>query len=328
MRKKTLTTVNTTAPATGNSPTTAPSATAAAAANNNNNRKLNARDAAEKKVTLMVVYMIGAYLVAWTPYSIMALIETFYDYSSPRSESVFSAAMATIPSLFAKTSCVTNPLVYGLLNPLFRSACLKLWQQSTFFQNHFKWINNLFNGRDGGGGGRRRRRNNRSAADGAAQDGADDDQNADDENETLTLRNRNVRNQDNNGADNTGGDDPNGSGGTGDDAVSGLNAVTTGAMTESRGFYLTITDYTVAANDDQCPVPSPNGEKGSAYSSNVCVISPSTTQDTAASVDSVVIQKNAAPSIEEDKESASNASVAMVVSVSIEAIPHPHPPVL
>ena len=76
---------------------------------------------------MMVVYMIGAYLVAWTPYSIMALVETFYDYSSPKDRGVFSAAMATIPSLFAKTSCVTNPLVYGLLNPLFRSACLKLW---------------------------------------------------------------------------------------------------------------------------------------------------------------------------------------------------------
>ena len=79
---------------------------------------------------MMVVYMIGAYLVAWTPYSIMALVETFYDYSSPRDQGVFSAAMATIPSLFAKTSCVTNPLVYGLLNPLFRSACLKLWARA------------------------------------------------------------------------------------------------------------------------------------------------------------------------------------------------------
>jgi hypothetical protein len=34
-------------------------------------------DAAEKRVTVMVACMVGAFLAAWTPYSILALFETF-----------------------------------------------------------------------------------------------------------------------------------------------------------------------------------------------------------------------------------------------------------
>ena len=114
-------------------------------------------DAAEKRVTVMVACMVGAFLAAWTPYSILALFETFIgdaaaDHSGSggaagagrnMSSSSFissssldgqtnaeeekgtfllhyvgaiSPAFATIPSLFAKTSAVLNPLIYGLLN--------------------------------------------------------------------------------------------------------------------------------------------------------------------------------------------------------------------
>ena len=107
-------------------------------------------DAAEKRVTVMVACMIGAFMAAWTPYSILALFETFIgdandDHSgggrnmssfsldghqqfndnqtSAEQNQIFfdyvgtiSPAFATIPSLFAKTSAVLNPLIYGLLN--------------------------------------------------------------------------------------------------------------------------------------------------------------------------------------------------------------------
>jgi hypothetical protein len=98
-------------------------------------------DAAEKRVTVMVACMVGAFLAAWTPYSILALFETFIgvaDHSGgpgrnmsttfnldgqPDGEDNYfyyvgaiSPAFATIPSLFAKTSAVLNPLIYGLLN--------------------------------------------------------------------------------------------------------------------------------------------------------------------------------------------------------------------
>lgn len=90
-------------------------------------------DAVEKRVTLMVAVMIGAFLAAWTPYSITALIETFIgDDNNVTNDSItgsdepadgfhyyvgsISPAVATVPSLFAKTSAVLNPLIYGLLN--------------------------------------------------------------------------------------------------------------------------------------------------------------------------------------------------------------------
>ncbi|KAK4011805.1 hypothetical protein OUZ56_020917 [Daphnia magna] len=101
----------------------------------------NGGDPVEKKVTVMVAVMIGAFIMAWTPYSILALIETLIsdtanmtDYSNTtiinRDGNFFyngtvSPALATIPSLFAKTSAVLNPLIYGLLNTQFRSAWKK-----------------------------------------------------------------------------------------------------------------------------------------------------------------------------------------------------------
>ncbi|KAI9558094.1 pteropsin4 [Daphnia sinensis] len=103
----------------------------------------NGGDPVEKKVTVMVAVMIGAFIIAWTPYSILALIETLIsdtanNYSNATlingDENFFyngtvSPALATIPSLFAKTSAVLNPLIYGLLNTQFRSAWKKFASQ-------------------------------------------------------------------------------------------------------------------------------------------------------------------------------------------------------
>jgi hypothetical protein len=40
-------------------------------------------DAAEKRVTVMVACMVGAFMAAWTPYSILALFETFIGVADP-----------------------------------------------------------------------------------------------------------------------------------------------------------------------------------------------------------------------------------------------------
>jgi Flp pilus assembly protein TadB len=40
-------------------------------------RSISNSDAAEKRVTVMVACMVGAFMAAWTPYSILALFETF-----------------------------------------------------------------------------------------------------------------------------------------------------------------------------------------------------------------------------------------------------------
>ncbi|KAI9554586.1 pteropsin8 [Daphnia sinensis] len=110
--------------------------------NNNQQRKSpksSNGDAAEKRVTVMVACMVGAFMTAWTPYSILALFETFIggpnnsrnnvsSFQEDDNETVvyfvggISPGFATIPSLFAKTSAVLNPLIYGLLNTQFRAA--------------------------------------------------------------------------------------------------------------------------------------------------------------------------------------------------------------
>ncbi|XP_045029547.1 melanopsin isoform X1 [Daphnia magna] len=102
-----------------------------------NVQKMSSTDAAEKRVTVMVACMVGAFLTAWTPYSILALFETFTGEMGLPSNGNFSwqgngnelryvgtisPGFATIPSLFAKTSAVLNPLIYGLLNTQFRAA--------------------------------------------------------------------------------------------------------------------------------------------------------------------------------------------------------------
>jgi hypothetical protein len=111
-------------------------------------RSISNSDAAEKRVTVMVACMVGAFMTAWTPYSILALFETFIgvaDHSAgpgrnislhdnqPNEEDNYfyyvgsiSPAFATIPSLFAKSSAVFNPLIYGLLNTQVNTSYLIL----------------------------------------------------------------------------------------------------------------------------------------------------------------------------------------------------------
>jgi c-opsin len=79
-------------------------------------RRLHKSDAAEKRSTIMVAVMIGAFLIAWTPYSILALVETFSDNNVTSLVVSISPVVATVPSLFAKTSSVLNPIIYGFLN--------------------------------------------------------------------------------------------------------------------------------------------------------------------------------------------------------------------
>ena len=144
------------------------------------NKRKKQNDAADKRVTVMVACMVGAFMAAWTPYSILAIFETFIgnagqhqqqtsnisssftigigghqqtrheanrqmdDEKSNEAENFFyyvgaiSPAFATIPSLFAKTSAVLNPLIYGLLNT--QVTIFNLLNQFIF--NNWK-VNNL-----------------------------------------------------------------------------------------------------------------------------------------------------------------------------------------
>lgn len=70
--------------------------------------KRNSRS--EIKITFMVGLMIMAFMIAWTPYSIFALVKQFGDADS------IGPGMGVLPSLFAKTSICYNPIIYVGMN--------------------------------------------------------------------------------------------------------------------------------------------------------------------------------------------------------------------
>ncbi|XP_064109889.1 parapinopsin-like isoform X4 [Macrobrachium nipponense] len=75
---------------------------------------------AERRVAVMVVVMGITFLFAWVPYSVMALIMAFGD------QSLVTPGAAVIPAIFAKSSCLYNPIIYVGLNTQFRSAWARL----------------------------------------------------------------------------------------------------------------------------------------------------------------------------------------------------------
>lgn len=71
---------------------------------------------AEKKTARMAFIMSICFVFAWTPYAVVSL---YIFIATPQNLSPF---VATIPSLFAKTSACYNPIVYFLLYKKFRDS--------------------------------------------------------------------------------------------------------------------------------------------------------------------------------------------------------------
>uniref|UniRef100_A0A4W4GH28 Vertebrate ancient long opsin a n=1 Tax=Electrophorus electricus TaxID=8005 RepID=A0A4W4GH28_ELEEL len=65
---------------------------------------------ASRQVSRMVVVMILAFMVAWTPYALFSIIVTIQPtiYLDPR--------LAAVPAFFAKTAAVYNPVIYVFMN--------------------------------------------------------------------------------------------------------------------------------------------------------------------------------------------------------------------
>ncbi|KAK2706874.1 hypothetical protein QYM36_014793, partial [Artemia franciscana] len=66
----------------------------------------------QSRLTIMIGIMVITFLFSWTPYAIVSLLEAFGDKSNLQLHPSF----VTIPSLFAKSSVIFNPLVYAGLN--------------------------------------------------------------------------------------------------------------------------------------------------------------------------------------------------------------------
>ncbi|XP_062851691.1 vertebrate ancient long opsin a [Trichomycterus rosablanca] len=86
---------------------------------NTHGRLGNARKP-ERQVSRMVVVMIVAFMVAWTPYAMFSIIVTAYPTI------YFDPLLAAVPAFFAKTAAVYNPVIYVFMNQQFRKCLLQL----------------------------------------------------------------------------------------------------------------------------------------------------------------------------------------------------------
>lgn len=66
----------------------------------------------------MVVVMIVAFMVAWTPYATFAILVTIH----PTIE--IDPRLASIPAFFSKTAAVYNPVIYVFMNKQVTAAII------------------------------------------------------------------------------------------------------------------------------------------------------------------------------------------------------------
>ncbi|XP_016326378.1 opsin-3-like [Sinocyclocheilus anshuiensis] len=74
----------------------------------------------EKKVAVMFLMMISCFLVCWTPYAVVSMLEAFGW------KSFVSPTVAIIPSLFAKSSTAYNPVICTFMSRKFRRCMLQM----------------------------------------------------------------------------------------------------------------------------------------------------------------------------------------------------------
>uniref|UniRef100_A0A665UGA1 Vertebrate ancient opsin-like n=1 Tax=Echeneis naucrates TaxID=173247 RepID=A0A665UGA1_ECHNA len=75
----------------------------------------------ERQVTRMVVVMIVAFMVGWTPYAAFSILVTAH----PTIE--LDPRLASIPAFFSKTAAVYNPIIYVFMNKQFRKCLIQLF---------------------------------------------------------------------------------------------------------------------------------------------------------------------------------------------------------
>ncbi|XP_015282372.1 PREDICTED: vertebrate ancient opsin-like [Gekko japonicus] len=78
----------------------------------------------ERQVTRMVIIMILAFLICWSPYAAFSILVT----ACPSIE--LDARLAAIPAFFSKTATVYNPIIYVFMNNQFRRCLIQLFRCS------------------------------------------------------------------------------------------------------------------------------------------------------------------------------------------------------
>ncbi|CAG5043709.1 unnamed protein product [Parnassius apollo] len=86
-----------------------------------NSRRLGRVNRAEARATAMIFIMIISFTIAWTPYSLFALMEQF------ATKSIVSPGAGVIPALVAKSSICYDPLIYVGMNTQFRQSIKRIF---------------------------------------------------------------------------------------------------------------------------------------------------------------------------------------------------------
>ncbi|KAG1954883.1 vertebrate ancient long opsin b [Pimephales promelas] len=88
---------------------------------NTHGRLGNARKP-DREVARMVIVMIVAFMVGWTPYAAFSIIVTACPtiYIDPR--------LGSIPAFFSKTAAVYNPIIYVFMNKQFRKCLIQMFR--------------------------------------------------------------------------------------------------------------------------------------------------------------------------------------------------------
>ncbi|KAH0623637.1 hypothetical protein JD844_006598 [Phrynosoma platyrhinos] len=86
--------------------------------------RLGATRKPERQVTRMVVIMILAFLICWSPYAAFSVLVT----ACPSIE--LDPRLAAIPAFFSKTATVYNPVIYVFMNSQFRKCLVQLFKCS------------------------------------------------------------------------------------------------------------------------------------------------------------------------------------------------------
>nr|XP_013052505.2 green-sensitive opsin [Anser cygnoides] len=73
---------------------------------------------AEKEVTRMVILMVLGFMLAWTPYAVVA----FWIFTNKGAD--FTATLMSVPAFFSKSSSLYNPIIYVLMNKQFRNCMI------------------------------------------------------------------------------------------------------------------------------------------------------------------------------------------------------------
>lgn len=80
----------------------------------------------------MVAVMVVAFMTAWTPYAVFALVEQFGP------PDLISPALAVLPALIAKSSICYNPIIYVGMNTQYRAAFKRVRNNESMDNNTTK----------------------------------------------------------------------------------------------------------------------------------------------------------------------------------------------